>query len=167
MLGCFRGSGSGFRVFWGSVLGLRGRSPNDHVILLILWYLTGVFLLFLFPHPLFPSHHWLLSHPPPLTTENVCSPLCPICWWDDCWSSCPQCSSPIGRCLSLWLIWWVILIEPILESYLQVHWERFLKVTGPSWCHWLSGGQPSMLSHWLGGKVSKVGCFESCLWSLY
>ena len=52
-----RGTGSGLRVFWSSGSGLRVRSPDDHVMLLIPLYLTGVFSLFLFPHPLFLSHH--------------------------------------------------------------------------------------------------------------
>ena len=52
-----RSSGSGLRVYQGSGLGLRVRSPDDHVILLVPLYLTGVFSLFSFPHPLFPSHH--------------------------------------------------------------------------------------------------------------
>ena len=50
-------SGLGLRVFWSSGSGLRVRSPDDHVMLLIPLYLTGVFLLFPFPHPLFPYHH--------------------------------------------------------------------------------------------------------------
>ena len=48
---------SGLRVFRNSGLGLRIRSPDDHVMLLIPLYLTGVFLLFFSPHPFFPSHH--------------------------------------------------------------------------------------------------------------
>ena len=56
-LWAFQSVGSGLRVFQDSGLGLRVRSPDDHVILLIPLYLAGVFLLFLFPHPLFPSHH--------------------------------------------------------------------------------------------------------------
>ena len=50
-------SGSGLRVFPDSGLGLRVRSPDGHVMLLNSLYLTGVVSLFLFPHPLFPSHH--------------------------------------------------------------------------------------------------------------
>ena len=50
-------TGSGLRVFWGSGSGLRVRSPDDHVMLLIPLYLTGVCSLFPFPHPLIPSHH--------------------------------------------------------------------------------------------------------------
>ena len=38
-------------MFWSSGLGLRVRSPDDHVMLLIPLYLTGVFLLFPSPHP--------------------------------------------------------------------------------------------------------------------
>ena len=52
-----RSSGSGLRVYQGSGLRLRVRSPDVHVILLIPLYLTGVLSLFSFPHPLFPSHH--------------------------------------------------------------------------------------------------------------
>ena len=48
---------SGLRVFRGSGSGLRVRSPDDHVMLLIPLYLTGVFSLFTFPHPLLLSHH--------------------------------------------------------------------------------------------------------------
>ena len=117
-------SGLGLRVFWSSGLGLRVRSPDGHVMLLIPLYLNGVFSLFLFPHPLFPPHHWLVSHPPPFTTENVCSPFCSICWWHDGWPPPPQCSPPTGRFLSWWLIWQVILIEPLLEFYLRLHWAR-------------------------------------------
>ena len=114
--------GSGLRVFRNSGLGLRVRSPDDHVILLIPLYLTGVFSVCLFPHPLFPPHYWLVNLPPPLTTKNVCSPLCSICWWHDGQAPPPQHSSSIGRCLSLWLIWRVILKEPLLEFYLQLYW---------------------------------------------
>ena len=49
--------GSGLRVFRSSGSGLRVRSPDDHVMLLIPLYLTGVLLLFSLPHPLLPSHH--------------------------------------------------------------------------------------------------------------
>ena len=47
----------GLRVDRSSGSGLRVRSPDDHVMLLIPLYLTGVFSLFPFSHPLFPSHH--------------------------------------------------------------------------------------------------------------
>ena len=49
--------GSGLRVFWSSGSGLRVRSPDGHVMLLVPLYLSGVFSLLFFPHPLFPSHH--------------------------------------------------------------------------------------------------------------
>ena len=49
--------GSGLRVFQSSGSGLRVGSPDNHVMLLIPLYITGVFLLFPFPHPPFPPHH--------------------------------------------------------------------------------------------------------------
>ena len=52
-----RGSGSGLRVYWGCGLGLRVRSPDEHVILLIPLYLTWGVLDVSFPHPPFSSHH--------------------------------------------------------------------------------------------------------------
>ena len=101
--------GSGLRVFQSSGSGLRVRSPDDHVMLLIPLYLTGVFLLFPFPHPLFPSHHWLLNHSPTSSTQND-YPLCSICWWYDGRTFPPQPTSPIGRFLSYDLFcesyWW-------------------------------------------------------------
>ena len=49
-------NGSGLRVFRDSGLGLRVRSPDDHVILLILLYLTWKFSPLLFPpSPSLPS----------------------------------------------------------------------------------------------------------------
>ena len=45
-----RGFGSGLRVFWSSGSGLRVGSPDEHVMLLIPLYITGVFSLFPFPH---------------------------------------------------------------------------------------------------------------------
>ena len=41
-------------MFQSGGLGLRVRSPDGHVVLLIPLYLTGMFSLFLFPNPLFP-----------------------------------------------------------------------------------------------------------------
>ena len=52
-----QGSGLWLRVFQSSGLGLRVRSPDGHVMLLIPLYLTGMFLVCLFPHPIFPPHY--------------------------------------------------------------------------------------------------------------
>ena len=143
------GSGSGLGVFQGSGLGLRVRSPDGHVILLIHLYLTGRISLFLSPHPLLPSHHWSYYHSTTSPTQDD-YPLCAIRWWDGCQLSCSQYAPPIGRFLSLWLIWQVILIGPFLESYLQVDWEGLFHPPGTSQCHWLSSGVPSAQDHWYG-----------------
>ena len=122
----------GLRVARSIGSGLRVRSPDDHVMLLIPLYLTGVFSLFSFPHPLFPSHHWLLNHPTTSQSQNN-YPLCSVCWWHDGRASHPECPCAVGRFLSLWLIWQVILIEPLIESYLWLHWAWLLP---PWWEGW-------------------------------
>ena len=142
-------SGSGLRVFQDSGLGLRVRLPDSHVILLISLYLTGMILLLFSPHPLLPLHHWSVIHSPTTSTEND-YPHCAICWWDGHQPSFFQCPPPIGRFLSLWLIWQVILIEPLLESYLQINWEGFLHPPGTGQCHWLSGGISPTPDCWYG-----------------
>ena len=119
--------GSGLRACRSSGSGLRVRSPDDHVMLLFPLYLTGEFSLSPFPHPLFPSHYWLLNHSPTSSTQND-FPFCPVCWWHDGRTSPPQSTSPIGRFPSLWLIWRVILIEPCYRILLAT----LLSATSPS-----------------------------------
>ena len=110
--GCFQSSGSGLRV----------RSHDDHVMLLIPLYLTGVFSLFSFPHPLSPFHHWFLNHPTTSQSQND-YPLCSVCWWHNGRPSHPQSTPPIGRFLSYDLfgeLYWWNLVRTLLVIQLNV-----------------------------------------------
>ena len=157
--------GSGLRVFQSSGSGLRVRSPDGHMMLLIPLYLTGVFSLFPFPHPLFPSLHWLLIYPPTSSTQND-YPLCSICWWYDGRTSPPQPASPIGRFLSFDLFgksyWW-----NLFRTSLAIRLSVILPPWWEGWWNQSRDRQSSTPGLGLEGKVSKVGCFGSHLWPLY
>ena len=143
--------GSGLRVFWGNGSGLRVRSPDDHVMLLIPLYLTGVCLLFPFPHPLFPSHHWFLNHPTTSPSQND-YPLCSVCWWYDGQLSHPQSTPPIGRFLSYDLFgksYWWNLVRTLLVTWLSM--------TSPSWVE----GSMSPIRKWSTLNVESLTWRES------
>ena len=158
--------GSGLRVCQGSRLGLRVRSPDDHVTLFIPLYLTwGVFAI------VFPSSSLPLLTIDLLTTLlllqlKMTTPFAQ--YVDGMMDECPILNRPM-QLVGFYLMTYLASHTDgtLLELYLQHHWTWLLPPWWEGWWNQSRSWQSSTSGYWLGGKVSKVGCFGSHLRSLY